>query len=57
MERSVFCAKGNGSCRRLWAEESPASGNITPAALGRMGRRAHVEGSRGEALRVTWGPC
>lgn len=35
VERSVFCAKGKGSCRRSWAE-SPASGNVTPTIVGRM---------------------
>lgn len=36
VERSVSCAKGSGGCRRLWAGQSPASGNVTPAVLGRM---------------------
>lgn len=51
VERCVFCAKGSGRCGKLWAGEKPASGNVTPAVLGRMDG-----GSRGKALngRSRW---
>lgn len=43
VKRSVFCAGAMGSCGGLGAGESLASGNITPAVLGRIHRRAHME--------------
>lgn len=38
-----FVPRAMGSCGGLWAGASPTSGNITPAALGRMDRWAHEE--------------